>query len=270
MAEEQKDPIKSIWTGCVWFVLGGVVIIVVHLLRTSSNDPLVRYGPLVPMFAGAYALVVGVEKMVTGFRAGRAGSDPVTSARAKRALTICGALAVVTLGAGGYTYWMRMPYWDAVKLDVEAQEAINRGEVATQELRKIGQRHATDLQAASEGSPALEIWKRTSGEGRLLKPEFVAAAAGARRLADTQTGTVQSRAEVDVKFYDLCIEWVDLYENIHNQIATTSIEEPPIEWAIEYDDVIDRIQSLIEPHDDQEGHDHAQEDAPQTPPPSAP
>jgi hypothetical protein len=219
------------------------------------------------MFAGAYGVVVGVEKMISGFRAGRAA--PETQSRAMRALLICGVIVIVALGAGAATYWKRSPYWEAVK-------GLNRGEAATQQLRTIGEKHATDLGASPEGAPALEIWRRTSEQGRLLKPEFVAAVEAARHLAATESGKARFRAELDVKFYDLCIEWVDLYDRIHNQIETQSIAEPPVDWALDYDDVINKIQALIEPQggaggDPHAGHDHgAGEEAPPPPPQQPP
>ncbi len=271
MAEQAKDPIRVMWSGCAWFIIGGAVIMVVHLLRTSSTDPLERFGPLVPMFAGAYGIVVGAEKMISGFRAGRAAAGPGAQSRATRMLLICGAIVVATLGAGAATYWKRAPYWDAVK---GIARSIERGEAATQELRTIGEKHAIDLGEAPAGAPTLEIWRRTSEQGRLLKPEFVAAADASRQLAATAAGENRFRAEMDVKFYDLCIEWVDLYDRIHNQIQTQSIEEPPLEWALDYDDVINRIQELIEPPgggqaDSHEGHDHGVgDDPPQQPPPA--
>lgn len=264
MAERKKDPIKTMWSGCLWFAIGAAVIMAVHFLRTSSSDPLERYGPLVPVFAGAYGVVVGVERMISGYRAARASSDPAAGPGAMRTLALCGAVVVAAVAAGGYTYWKRVPYWSAAK-------GLNRGDAATQELRRLGEQHAVDLGESPAGAPALAIWKRTSAQGRLLKPEFVAAAEAARHLAATESGETQFRAELDVKFYDLCIEWVDLYDRIHNQIETQSIEEPPIEWALDYDDVINRIQGLIEPDGGgHEGHDHAQEDLPEHLPPSDP
>ena len=265
MAEQPQDPIKVMWSGCTWFAIGGAVIMAVHLLRTSSADPLERYGPLVPMFAGAYGIVVGVEKMVSGYRAARANAEPSGQSRATSTLLICGVIVLGILGAGAATYFKRTPYWDAVK-------GINRGEAATQELRTIGEKHAVDLGAALEGKAALEVWRRTSEQGRLLKPEFVAAAEASRRLATTESGKARSRAELDVKFYDLCIEWADLYDRIYNQIESQSISEPPLDWGIDYDDVINRIQELIEPgvgdagaHD---GHDHEDNATPPQQPPA--
>jgi len=240
MAEQPKDPIKVMWSGCAWFAIGGAVIMVVHLLRTSSAEPLERYGPLVPMFAGAYGIVVGVEKMVSGYRAARAHAGPGGQSRTTRALLICGVIVLGILGAGAATYFKRTPYWDAVK-------GINRGEAATQELRTIGEKHAVDLGAAPDGKAALEIWRRTSEQGRLLKPEFVAAAEASRHLAAIESGKTRLRAELDVKFYDLCIEWVDLYDRIYNQIGTQTMQEPPLDWGIDYDDVINRIQELVQP-----------------------
>ena len=262
MAEQPKDPIKVMWSGCAWFAIGGAVVMAVHLLRTSSADPLARYGPLVPMFAGAYGIVVGVESMVSGYRAARASAEPGGQSRATRTLLICGVIVLGILGAGSATYFKRTPYWDAVK-------EINRGEAATQELRTIGEKHAVDLGAAPDGKAALEVWRRTSEQGRLLKPEFVAAAEASRHLAATESGKARSRAEVDVKFYDLCIEWVDLYDRIHNQIETQSIEEPPLDWGIDYDDIVNRIVQLTGggdagAHDGHEPGDNAP--PPQQPP----
>src|SRR5262245_21239325 len=108
MTEQQEDHIRSMWIGCLWFVLGVAVIMVVLCRRRAHPaDPLERSGPLVPLFAGAYGVVVGLEKMFSGYGAARASSRPQDGARAKRALALCGLLVVATLGAGGYTYLRR-------------------------------------------------------------------------------------------------------------------------------------------------------------------
>jgi hypothetical protein len=160
---------------------------------------------------------------------------------------------VLTLGAGGAAWWYRAGYWSAVR-----QHA--RGDVALAKLRSIGEKHAIDLGETPAGKEAVAVWRRTSEQGRLLKPDFTAAAEASRRLAATESGRVKFRAELDAKFYDLCTEWVDLYDRVYTQITTQSIDEPPIEWALENDDIIMRIQALIEPEsggqDGEPEHDH--------------
>lgn len=260
MPEQPKNPIKLMWTGCLWFVVGGAVIMVVHMLRTSSSDPLERWGPLVPMFAGAYCIVVGIEKMFSGFKTARASGEPRIARGAMRTLIICGVIVLSILGAGAATYMKRSPYWDAIK-------ERDAGETAFQELRAISEKHAVDLGASPEGPAALEVWRSTSSKGRVLKPAFVTALEATKYLASVETGKKKFRAELDGKFYNLCAQWADLYERIHNQIENTSIEAPPDDWAIDYDDVIERMQALIEPEggEGHEGHDHGQGE-PEAPP----
>ncbi|MFQ5701152.1 MAG: hypothetical protein ACE5HU_04855 [Acidobacteriota bacterium] len=227
----------TIRRGVVMFLLGAGVMIGVHLLRDASPDALHRYGPVLVMIAGAYLLVVGVEKMIRGFAAGRRTPD----SRDRRLLTMvavgCTAAALVSLGAAVVAYEHRAPYWNAVS-------SLNAGEDATQSLERIGEAHIDLLAKTTAGTESLAVWRKTAESALPLRPVFSRALEAARYLARTESGPARHRAEIDVRFYALCLEWMELFARIRTMTESESMVAPPASWPVEYDEIVDRIQSL--------------------------
>ncbi len=231
--------ITALRRGLIWFVIGGAVIMVVHALRISTPDPLLRWGPLLPMFAGAYGVVAGAEKMFSGLRAGRTLTAPDLRRRHRGWAAICAIGVIAVIGAGWAVWSLRAPYWDAVA-------GLHDGDRATIRLREIGQRHADALAAQDHGPEALETWRRTAEEGGGLRPSFARALESARALARTTSGRAKASADIDVRYYTLCLEWMDLFDRIRHAFETQSLADPPLEWAEEYDGIIARIQRVNE------------------------
>lgn len=226
--------------GMAWFAAGSVVVIATWLLRPAGGGPIVRYGPFLLMFAGAYGLVVGIEKMVAGYRAGRASTDAATRARVGRQ-TLAGALLLVVSVAAGAGVWAyRAPYWKAVR-------TIGAGDGASARLRAIAERHVAAIESGASGQDALASWRRSADEALPLRPQFEAALEGARYLRAEATGTMRTRGEIDAQFYALCLEWMDLYATVQRALQQESMMEPPEDWARRQNDIVDRIQSLPPP-----------------------
>ena len=240
MNPDSTEPAGALTRGLAWFVIGGAVIITVHLFRVSSSEPLLRWGPLLPMFAGAYAVVVGIEKMVTGFRSGRALGNPADRGRVRRTAILCAVCVAGSLGAGWGAWSYRAPYWNAIS-------GLHEGDLAAARLKEIGERHVDGLADDSEGPGALEVWRRTSREAGALRPGFATALASARYLARSESGGMKARAQIDIGFYTLCLEWMDLFDRIQHAFETQSLAEPPLEWPLKYDDIIRRIRELETP-----------------------
>jgi hypothetical protein len=230
------DPGAIARRGMLWFAAGATVIIVTYLLLSWGESPWARFGPLVPMCVGAYGLVLGLEKMVTGLRA----SGPH---RGRLAIP-CAALVTVAIAAGCGAWFLRAPYWKAI-------ERRNGGERASEILRTIAERHAATMQSGAAGQTALESWKRTAEAGVGLKSDFTSALDGARYLEKAASGTLRAQSEIDVRFYALCLEWMDLYQSVLRSFGDVSMTEPPDEWDRRQNDIIDRIQAL--PRHPQEG-----------------
>src|SRR5213593_651178 len=102
-------PLTTIRRGMIWFAAGGAVVIITHLLRVWGPGPLARLGPLIPMCAGAYGLVVGLEKMIAGLGRSFAVSDAAARARARRGTVSCVLLIAAALGSGAAAWWIRAP-----------------------------------------------------------------------------------------------------------------------------------------------------------------
>ena len=221
--------------GMLWFALGAAVIITTHLLRVWAPGPLARYGPFIPMVAGAYALVLGVEKMVSGVRRAPRPAGPTLAA--------CVCLVAAVAVAGGAVYLRRAPYWRSIS-------AWQGGGAAASKLQAIAERHAANMQSGATGAAAIDSWRRSAQAAVPLRPEFAAALDAARYLA-ASGGGLRAQADIDVKFYTLCLEWMDLYDRVRRTMSEVSLDEPPPEWAVAQDDIITRIQAL--PAHPQEG-----------------
>jgi len=231
---------RDVIRGMVWLCLGSLAVTATLLLRTAARDPLSAYGPFIPLLAGAYLLILGIEKLVFGFRAMRRLPGP---SKPRLFGTRAGAgllLLVVALAAPSAAWMHRRPYWDAV-------EKLNAGEEATQKLRTIAERHAAAMQEGAVDASALEAWRTAATTGAALRPMFAASLDAARYLSANAAGAVKQRAEIDVRYYALCLEWMDLYDQVTRTIGAESMVEPPDAWAETQNGIIERIQALPTP-----------------------
>ncbi len=226
--------------GMVWLCLGSLGITATLLLRTAARDPLRAYGPLIPLFAGAYLLITGIEKLVSGFlamRRLRGASKP----RLLGSRAMAGLLLIAVAAAAPSAAWLhRRPYWDAVT-------KLNAGEEATGKLKAIAERHAAAMQAGAEGASALEAWGQAASAAAPLRPAFSTSLDAARYLSANATGTVKTRADIDSRYYALCLEWMDLYDRVSRSMEQESMAEPPEAWVEAQNDIINRIQALPAP-----------------------
>src|SRR5262245_9746664 len=165
-ATEPNDAARLMLRGAIWLALGAGLIIAGYLMRTASPDLLARFGPLIPMLAGAYGVIVGLEKMVTGFR--QAGNDAAARRGAGAATAACLAACALAASGGWAAYSYRAPYWRAVA-DLAA------GDKTTAELKAIAERHAARMQAGLAGAEALRSWRETAAAALPLKPQFASA-----------------------------------------------------------------------------------------------
>lgn len=219
--------------GMLWFAAGAAVIIGTHLVRAWGPGPLPRYGPLVPMCLGAYALLYGLEKMYAGIR--RAPDRGVAVA--------CVALVLAGLASGAAAWQYRPAYWSSIA-------ARGRGEAAAEKLKAIADRHAVTMQSGATGARALVSWHDSAGAAAPLRADFTATLEGARYLQVSGHG-MKAQAEIDARFYFLCLEWMDLYDQILRALGESSMLDPPAEWSTRQDDIVGRIQAL--PADPPEG-----------------
>lgn len=226
----------DIAAGMAWFGAGSVVILLTLLFRVGGSAPLTRFGPLIPMCLGAYGLVLGCEKMFGGLRRVIGSTDPSARARGRLAMLLCLLLVLAAVGSGAAVWRLRAPYWNAIS-------ARNRGDLAAARLRAIAERHAAAIQASTTGADALQSWKETAATALPLRPDFAAALEAARYL-EAAGGGLRAQAEIDVRFYALCLEWMDLYESVQRAVHDASMTDPPNEWSEKLDGIIERIQAL--------------------------
>lgn len=231
--------------GAIWLALGAGLVIAGYLVRTPSPAPVSRYGPLIPMLVGAYGVVLGVEKMLSGFRLARRSSDTAARRRAGAATAACLAVCALAASGGWAAYSYRAPYWRAVA-DLAA------GDLATAELKEIAERHAARMQADVGGAEAIDLWRETAAAALPLRTRFTSSLRAAAHLAENGSGALKHRAERDVRFYGLCLEWMDLYARVQRALSEESMVEPPEEWGRTLNDIIGRIEAL---------HEHSQEGA---------
>lgn len=223
--------------GIFWFGAGAVLIIITYLLCVWSPNPLIRWGPLAPMIAGAYGVVLGIEKIISGLRRSFAVEQPAARARARVATISCALLIAIAAAAGAGVWRLRAPYWSAI-------ESRNQGDRASQQLKAIAERHAAMIQSGAGGSEALKSWSESATAALQLRPAFSAALDGATYLNTPAGGSLRAQAEIDARFFRLCLEWMDLYENVQRSVNEVSMMEPPDEWGMKQNDIIERIQAL--------------------------
>jgi len=221
--------------GMIWFAAGAAVIIATHLLRAWGEGPLPRFGPLVPMVLGAYAVLYGLEKMYSGLRRLQGKGRGLAAA--------CVILLLMGCAGGALAWRFRAPYWGALA-------ARGRGEAAAEKLKTIAERHAAVIQSGAVGAKALDSWKDAARAAMPLRTEFSAALEGARYL-ELSDGGMRAQAEIDARFYALCLEWMDLYDQVNRSLGESSMLDPPVDWSTRQDDIINRIQAL--PAHPQEG-----------------
>ncbi|MGH9868361.1 MAG: hypothetical protein ACREAA_09385 [Candidatus Polarisedimenticolia bacterium] len=223
--------------GALTLAAGGLVMVGTYWLRSASTSPVKTYLPLVVLLAGAYVAITGVEKAITGWRAGRRGATDAQRAGVRRAMTVV-MIIVVVLAAGGTAAWIdRAPYWKAVR-------AMSNGDGAMEKLKAIAERHAASMQQGLPDAEALASWKETASQALVLRPALEDALEGSRYLAVEGSGDVRARAIADSGFYPLTLEWMDLYQRVQTEIASTSMMAPSDEWFRVQNDIIQRIQSL--------------------------
>lgn len=240
---DSKDAARLMLAGALWLALGTGLIIAGYLLRAPSPEALARYGPLLPMLAGAYGVVVGLEKMVTGFSRGRRCADAAERRRVGTATGACVVVCALAASGGWAAYAYRAPYWRAVS-DLAA------GDAATAQLRALAERHAARMQEGAGDAEAIDLWRRTAAEALALRPRFTSALDAARHLAADGSGDMRRHAETDVRFYGLCLEWMDLYARVQQRLGEESMAAPPDEWGRTLNDIIERIEALHEhPHE---------------------
>jgi hypothetical protein len=222
-----KSAISMIRDGAILLGVGSLIIILIHLRASRGKFFLLKVSLLLLMALGF---------MVFGYVRGRRHD----SAQARRRLHRIGAagLAVLAIGSGGmFGTWMyRARSWSAA-------EALVRGDDAAQKLRTIGERHAAKMEAGAAGPAALDSWKESAAEALSLRADFAEAAEAALYLREAG-GSLRERAVIDAQFYPLCLEWLDLYAAIQSQIQQESLAEPPVEWEIGQERIVERIQAL--------------------------
>jgi hypothetical protein len=234
--ESRSDPVAMLALmrrGMLWLAAGGAVVAGTWCLKTASTPYLLGVAFLV---AGLYAVVLGVERILSGYRRGRLVEDPREKARVRAAAAAGLTLAVVVAAtcAGAWSY--RSPYWRAVK-------EVNAGHAAAGRLKAIAQRHAARMEARATGLEALERWKESAAGALPLRPDLAAALEGAKYLSAHGSGPVKDRAGSDARFFGLCLEWMDLYARVESELRGQSMEQPPEDWTDLQNDIVRRIQA---------------------------
>jgi len=219
--------IAAMRRGMLWIAAGTGVTLFTYLRASAGQRYFFMWG----------LLALGLFEMVYGYVRGRGVTDANDRARLRSATALCLAVLAIAAIAGGSAWYYRAPFWSAVR-------DLSRGDDAAARLKTIAERHAAAMESGAAGAAALRSWK-TSAEGALpLRSDFAAAAQAARYLETAATGTLKERAEIDAKFYDICLEWVDLYASISRTIAQESMAEPPEEWTDRQNGLVDRIEAL--------------------------
>jgi len=216
-----------------WLAAGGAVVAGTWCLRTISTPYVLGTACLV---AGLYAIVVGVERILSGYRLGRVVEDPRERGRVRAGAAAGLALAVVVAAACAGAWYYRAPYWLAVK-------QVNAGHAAAGILKAIAQRHAARMEAGPTSLEALESWKESAARGLPLRPELAAALEGATYLKTHGSGALKDRAGSDARFFGLCLEWMGLYARVEREMRDRSMEQPPDDWTDLQNDIVRRIQA---------------------------
>jgi len=226
--------------GALTLAAGGLVLVGTYWLRSASTDPVMTYLPLAVLLAGAYVAITGLEKAITGWRAGRRDAAGAQRAGVRRGMTAVIIVLVVLAAAGTAAWFDRAPYWKAVR-------AMTSGDGAMVKLKAIAERHVASMQQGLPEAQALASWKEAAEQALVLRPALEDALEGSRYLAAEGSGDVRARAAADSSFYPLTLEWMDLYQRVQAEIASTSMTAPSEEWSRTQNDIIERIQSLPKP-----------------------
>ena len=222
--------------GALWFAAGAAVLIFAGVLTSAGGSSLLLYGALA---LGLYLASLGVERMIGAWMLAR--KTGTTAGGEGLGLTGLAAIALIiivaTAGYGAYRW--RKPYWEAVS-------SLNTGNEAAAKLKAIAQRHAALMESSASGQAALASWKESAAQALALKPEFARALQGARTLAAGE-GAVAARAAQDARFFELCLEWMDLYDRVALAVGEESMGGPPEEWTETQNDIVERIRVLQHP-----------------------
>ena len=223
--------------GAVTLAVGGLVLVGTYWLRSASTSPVMTYLPLAVLLAGAYVAITGLEKAVSGWRAGRRDAAGAQRAGVRRGMALV-MIILAALAAAGAAAWIdRAPYWRSVR-------ALSRGDEAMLKLKALAERHVASMQQGLEGAEALASWKETAAHALELRPELEGALEGARYLAAEGSGEIRARGQADSAFFPLTLEWMDLYQRVETEIASTSMTAPSDDWADVQNGIIERIQAL--------------------------
>ncbi len=125
-----------------------------------------------------------------------------------------------------------------------AEQAVDEGERAAQELKSIIEPQLDLLESDAAGPEMLASWKESAERAVSLKPRFTAAVEASRLLAGQSEGDRKRHHEIDVQYFGLCADWVDLYQEIHITFTQESIAEPPPEWTLRFTEIVEKIQAL--------------------------
>ena len=125
-----------------------------------------------------------------------------------------------------------------------AEDAVDDGERAAQQLRAIIEPQLDLIEANTQGPELLASWKSAAAQALPLKPRFAAAAEASRLLAARTTGDQKRHHEIDVDYFSLCAQWVELYEEVHRTFQQESIPEAPTEWSLRLTEIVHKIQNL--------------------------
>jgi len=236
-SSEIDDSLSRLRGGMVWFAAGTAVILLTLWWRHAGLTPLARYGPLAAVLVGAYGVVLGLEKMVGGHRLAR--RLPAEADRSRTSVLAGAGLVLVLLAVTSVVlvHRSRAPYWGAI-------EGLSEGRRAEQVLQDIAHRHSNVLQAAPDDATTLDSWRRSADEALPLLPAFAGALDASRYLVQSGNSREKAQARIDVEFYELCLEWMDLYREIARTIEESSLVEPPPDWGPRQDSIVDRINAL--------------------------
>jgi len=231
------DPVAQAWRGSVMLAAGGALAVVTWWLRTASPQPVARYLPYLLLLAGAYVAITGIEKLASAWQARNAPAEEAQRAALRRALA-AGSAVLILVAAGAAAVWLdRAPYWRSVR-------GLGAGDKATETLRSLAEKHAAKMQAGTSGEAAVASWRTTATEALQLKASFAQSLEAARYLAREASGSVKQRADEDTIFYGLCMEWMELYENVLQETDGVSMVEPSPYWVQRQEAIIERIQQL--------------------------
>src|SRR5688572_14308905 len=109
------DHASLVRRGALTLAAGGLVLVGTYWLRSASTSPVMTYLPLAVLLAGAYVAITGLEKAITGWRAGRRDAADSQRAGVRRGMTAVMVILLALVGAAAAAWIDRAPYWSAVR-----------------------------------------------------------------------------------------------------------------------------------------------------------